>query len=141
MTAQQTDTGIGAVASIMGDRWSMLVIRDVFRGIRRFDELCDDLGIARPILANRLRRLVEVGILTKVAYHEHPQRYDYRLTEAGLGLSPALVALLRWGDQWFGDGTPTAALVHAPCGGAFEQAFWCPRCRTTFDPGAIRSKP
>ena len=140
MAEQRSDAGIVAVASIVGDRWSMLVIRDVFRGIRRFDELCDDLGIARPVLADRLRRLVDCGILTKVLYQEHPKRYDYRLTEAGVGLSPALVALLRWGDEWFGDGTPTAELVHAPCGSAFEQAFWCAECATTFDPSAIRSK-
>ena len=84
----------------------MLVLRDIFRGIRRFDELCVDLGIARPLLATRLKRLVAAGIVEKSPYQDRPVRYDYRLTQAGTELSPALVALLRWGDQWFGDVTP-----------------------------------
>lgn len=133
-------TGIEAVAGLIGDRWAMLVLRDVFRGLRRFDELCEDLGIARPVLVSRLTRLVDAGLLEKVPYQLHPPRYDYRLTAMGVELSPALVALMRWGDRWFGDGAPTAHLVHAPCGGDFEQAFWCATCRTTFGPDAIRAR-
>lgn len=139
MVAQQDDAGIEAVASIIGDRWSMLVLRNIFRGIRRFDALCEDLGVSRPILANRLKRLVEAGVLERVPYQEHPPRYDYRLTDAGVQLSPALVALLRWGDTWFGDGGRTAVLVHADCGTEFEQSFWCSTCKVTFGPAAIRS--
>ena len=134
------EAGIGAVAAIVGDRWSLLVLRDIFRGIRRFDALCDDLGVSRPVLAKRLKRLVESGMLERVPYQDNPPRYDYRLTPAGIQLSPALVALLRWGDTWFGAGEPTAVLVHADCGSEFEQAFWCATCKTTFGPGAIRSR-
>jgi DNA-binding HxlR family transcriptional regulator len=133
-------TGIEAVAAMVGDRWTMLVLRDVFRGVRRFGELCADLGIARPVLVSRLNRLVEAGILEKVPYQSNPPRFDYRLTPMGVELSPALIALIRWGDRWFGDGEPTAHLVHAPCGHDFEQAFWCPTCRTTFGPDAIKSR-
>lgn len=140
MEAKRDDAGLEAVASIVGDRWSMLVLRNIFRGVRRFDALCDDLGVSRPILANRLKRLVEAGVLERVPYQEHPPRYDYRLTEAGVQLSPALVALLRWGDTWFGDGTRTAVLVHAPCGVEFEQGFWCSTCKVTFGPAAIRAR-
>lgn len=127
------------VARLVGDKWSMLVVRDVFRGVRRFDELQADLGVGRAVLADRLRRLTAAGILTKAPYGERPVRYEYRLTEMGLELSPMLVALLRWGDRWLGDGEPTAVLVHGPCGTEFEQAFWCNTCKTTFGPGAIRS--
>ena len=134
-----SDAGIEAVAAIVGDRWSLLVLRNVFRGIRRFDGLQDDLGISRPVLANRLKRLVDAGVLERVPYQENPQRYDYRLTAAGFELSPALVALLRWGDDWFGEGARTALLVHALCGREFEQAFWCATCKSTFGPSAIRS--
>lgn len=134
-------TGIEAVAGLIGDRWAMLVLRDVFRGLRRFDELCDDLGIARPVLVSRLTRLVNAGILEKVPYQERPLRFDYRLTPKGVELSPALIALMRWGDRWFGDGEPTADLVHTPCGHRFEQAFWCSTCRTTFGPDAIKARP
>lgn len=137
---EQHEAGIEAVASIVGDRWSMLVLRNVFRGIRRFDALCDDLGVSRPILANRLKRLVEAGVLERVPYQDHPPRFDYRLTRAGIELSPAIVALLRWGDTWFGDGTPTAVLVHADCGQEFEQGFWCATCKVTLGPSAIRAQ-
>jgi len=130
---------ITAVADLVGDKWSMLVVRDVFRGVRRFDDLCADLGVARAVLAGRLRRLVEAGILIKVPYQDRPVRHEYRLTPMGLELSPMLVALLRWGDRWLGDGEATAVLVHAPCGTELHQAFWCPACRCTFGPAAIRS--
>ena len=117
----------------------MLVVRDVFRGVRRFDELQADLGVGRAVLADRLRRLTAAGVLTKAPYGERPVRYEYRLSQMGVELSPVLVALMRWGDRWLGDGEPTAVLVHAPCGTEFEQVFWCEVCETTFGPAAIRS--
>jgi DNA-binding HxlR family transcriptional regulator len=132
--------GIEAVAAIVGDRWSMLIVRNVFRGIRRFDALHDDLGVSRPVLAGRLKRLVEAGILERTRYQDHPPRHDYVLTPAGLELSPALVALIRWGDRWFGGDERTAVLVHADCGDEFEQSFWCRTCTTTFGPSEIRSR-
>ena len=107
----------------------MLVLRDVFRGVRRFDELCADLGMSRAVLTERLKRLVDAGVLTKVPYQERPVRHEYRLTPMGVELSPMLVALLRWGDRWFGDGETTATLVHGPCGTELHQAFWCPTCQ------------
>ncbi len=136
---QSRNSTLTDVVSLVGDKWSMLVVRDVFRGVRRFDDLQADLGVGRAVLADLLRRLVGAGILHKAPYGERPVRYEYRLTEQGMELSPVLVALLRWGDRWFGDGDPTAVLVHAPCGTEFDQAFWCRACRTTFGPAAIRS--
>jgi DNA-binding HxlR family transcriptional regulator len=124
--------------AIVGDRWSILIVRAGLRGLFRFDELCADLGIARPILTERLARLVEHGIMNKVPYQQRPVRYEYRLTEAGIALSPALVALVRWSEQYIPNATPTTELVHAPCGTELEQAFWCRRCATTFGPAAIR---
>jgi len=118
----------------------MLIVRDVFRGIRRFDALQDDLGVSRPILANRLKRLVTAGLLERQRYQDHPPRYDYVLTPAGVDLSPALVALIRWGDRWFGDGDRTVVLVHADCGKEFEQGFWCSACSCTIGPTDIRSR-
>jgi DNA-binding HxlR family transcriptional regulator len=142
MPSTTTDHGLGieTVAAIVGDRWSMLIVRDVFRGIRRFDALHEDLGVSRPVLAGRLKRLVEAGILERRRYQEHPPRDDYVLTPAGLELSPALVALIRWGDRWFGGTERTAVLVHAECGNEFDQSFWCRACATTFGPSDIRSQ-
>lgn len=135
MTASTLDT----VARLIGDRWAMLVIRDVFRGVRRFDELREDLGVSRAVLSDRLKRLVAAGVLERTPYQDHPPRFEYTLSPMGLELSPMLVALLRWGDRWLGDGDPTAVLVHAPCGTELEQAFWCRSCRTTFGPTAVRA--
>lgn len=132
---------IELVAQLIGDKWSMLVVRDVFRGVRRFDDLRSDIGVSRAVLAGRLKGLVDSGVLTKVPYQQRPVRHEYCLTPMGVELSPMLVALLRWGDRWLGEGEPTAVLVHGPCGTELHQAFWCPRCRTTFGPSAIRSAP
>ena len=127
---------------IIGDRWTILVLRDAFRGIRRFDELRRDLDIARPVLADRLRRLVDSGILERRLYQTRPKRYEYRLTEMGVELSPILVALMRWGDRFLaGDGGPPTVLVHEPCGHELRQGFFCTSCRQTLEPSAIRSRP
>jgi DNA-binding HxlR family transcriptional regulator len=123
---------------VIGDRWSILIVRAALRGLRRFDEFVDDLGIARPVLTDRLRRLVEHDVLEKVPYQERPLRYEYRLTEAGLALSPVLVALVRWSERFVPNVEPSTALVHAPCGTELEQAFWCRHCQTTFGPTQVK---
>jgi DNA-binding HxlR family transcriptional regulator len=124
--------------SVIGDRWSILIVRAALRGLRRFDEFVDDLGIARPVLTERLRRLVEHDVLMKVPYQEHPIRHEYRLTDAGLALSPVLVALVRWSERFVPNVEPSTSLVHASCGTEFEQAYWCRACQTTFGPAAVR---
>jgi DNA-binding HxlR family transcriptional regulator len=124
--------------ALVGDRWTILVLRAALRGIRRFDDFCGDLGIARPILTARLRKLVGAGLMTKELYQEHPPRYEYRLTPAGIALSPVLVALVRWGEQHLSNGQRSTVLVHAACGTELEQGFWCEKCGTTFGPTAIR---
>ena len=134
-------TTIERTLALVGDRWTILVLRAALRGIRRFDDFCSDLGIARPILTARLRKLVAAGLMTKEPYQEHPPRYEYKLTAAGIDLSPALVALVRWGEQHLSDGQASTMLVHAPCGTELEQGFWCSTCATTFGPAAIRGVP
>ena len=133
---------IGRAMEIIGERWTVVVLREVFTGIRRFDDLRVRTDIPRQVLSNRLAKLVEHGILRRTPYREPGarQRYEYRLTEMGMELSPMLVALLRWGDRWLGGGEPTAVLVHAPCNTELEQAFWCRTCRTTFGPAAIKAR-
>lgn len=127
--------------ALVGDRWTILVLRAAFRGIRRYDDFCHDLGIARPILTSRLRKLVGAGLMTRELYQERPPRFDYKLTPAGIALSPAIVALVRWGDEHLATEPPSTKLVHAPCGTELEQGFWCRTCATTFGPGAIRGVP
>jgi DNA-binding HxlR family transcriptional regulator len=130
---------IAGTLDVIGDRWSILILRDAFRGVRRFDELQADLGIARNVLAQRLAKLVAHGVLTKRQYSERPARYEYRLTPKGVDLSPALVALMRWGDKHVSDGDPPLTLLHDSCGQPLDQTFVCWHCDQTVTPGGIRS--
>src|SRR5919112_1114607 len=90
---------IARALEVLGDRWTLLVIRDAFLGLRRFDDFQRDLGIARNVLADRLGRLVDEGILERHAYQERPERFEYRLTEKGADLWPVLISLMKWGDR------------------------------------------
>ena len=132
-------TTIERTLALVGDRWTILILRAAFRGIRRFDEFCADLGIARPMLTRRLRKLVGAGLMTRELYQEHPARFEYRLSSAGLALSPVLVALVRWGDEHLPSSHAKTMLVHAPCGTELVQGFWCDTCAIVVGPGAIRS--
>jgi DNA-binding HxlR family transcriptional regulator len=97
---------IARALEIVGERWTLLVIRDVFLGLHRFDQLQESLGIARNVLTDRLNRLVEEGILERVPYSERPVRYEYRLTPKGRDLQIALVALRQWGDEHLSETPP-----------------------------------
>lgn len=133
---------IAGTLEIIGDRWTILILRDAFRGIRRFEHFHDDLGVARNLLSDRLAKLVVHGILEKVLYEERPPRFEYRLTPKGRDLSPALVALLQWGDRHLaGPAGPPIELVHSTCGEPLDQVFVCWRCDTTATPAEIRSRP
>lgn len=85
---------------VVGERWSLLIIRDVMNGRRRFDELQGSLGVARNVLSSRLQRLVDEDILERRPYQSAPERFEYFLTEKGLDLWPALIALQGWGDRY-----------------------------------------
>jgi DNA-binding HxlR family transcriptional regulator len=97
---------IARALEIVGERWTLLIIRDVFLGIRRFDELQESLGIARNVLTDRLNRLVDEGVLERLPYSERPTRYEYRLTAKGRDLNIALHGLRQWGDTYLNDKPP-----------------------------------
>jgi len=97
---------IARTLEIVGERWTLLIIRDVFLGLRRFDQLQESLGIARNVLTDRLNRLVDEGILVRVRYRERPERYEYRLTDKGRELNVALTALRQWGDTYLSEKPP-----------------------------------
>ena len=130
---------IARALSVVGDRWTLLILRDAFLGARRFDHLQTSLRCSPHVLSTRLAKLVRHGVLERRPYQRRPTRYEYRLTEKGLDLYPVIIGLRGWGDRWFGDGETTATLVHAPCGTELHQAFWCPTCKRTFGPTAIRA--
>ena len=140
--AEDAACSIARSLDIVGDRWTILILRDAFRGLRRFDELRRDLEIPRAVLADRLRKLVDAGVLTRRRYQDHPPRDEYRLTAMGLQLSPILVALMQWGDRWLsGPGGPPTLLVHEPCGTEIDLGFHCPTCDRDFTPTDIASRP
>jgi len=132
---------IAAALQLIGDRWSLLILRDAFRGVRRFDDLAADLGIARNLLADRLQKLVDYGILVKLPYQERPVRYEYRLSAIGMDLSPALVALMRWGDKHVLAEAAPVLLVHDECDTPLDQVLMCPACREAVTPRHIKSRP
>ncbi len=124
--------------SVVGERWTMLIIRDAFLGTRRFDQFQRNLGITRHRLSERLGKLVEHGVLVKVPYHDRPVRYEYRLTRKGLGLYPVLLTLARWGDEWMdgGEGAPLE-YVHQKCGKKTHPVLTCSECGEPLRPQEV----
>jgi DNA-binding HxlR family transcriptional regulator len=113
----------------LGDAWAIMVLRDAFRGSKRFDEFASKLGIATNVLSERLRQLTDAGILEKIAYSAHPPRYEYVLTQKGRDLQPVLMALTRWGDTYLAhDGRPPQTYMHRVCGHAGTPELVCSGC-------------
>jgi DNA-binding HxlR family transcriptional regulator len=119
-----------------------LIVRDVFLGLRRFDQLQDDLGIARNVLQTRLERLVEHGVLEKHPYQQRPLRHEYRLTEKGIDLWPTIVALLQWGDRHApSQAGPPVVITHKDCGGELDAHRVCTRCGKAVSAREARAMP
>ena len=129
---------VARAVAIVGDTWTLLVIREAFFRVKRFDQMQRNLGIARNVLADRLERLVRHGILEKVPYQEHPPRHEYRLTQKGRDLYPALIALMQWGDTYACDTGAPVTLVHKDCGHETEPFLACSHCGEELDPRAVR---
>jgi DNA-binding HxlR family transcriptional regulator len=128
--------------SVVGDRWTMLILRDAFLGVHRFEDFQNDLGMTRHRLADRLRKLVADGILKRVPYQSRPKRFEYRLTEKGVDLYPVIVSLLNWGDRWMAgaDGAPIE-LVHRKCGTHITPALICPHCGDELNAREMTARP
>lgn len=121
---------VAGVLEIVGERWSMLVIREAFFGLRRFDDFQKKVGCARNVLTERLATLVDRGVLRKEPYREEGQRerFEYRLTPAGHELYPVLQSLRQWGDRWLHDGHAPLEVFHRDCGGLVRAEVRCERC-------------
>ena len=124
--------------SVIGDRWTLLILRDCFLRVRRFEEFQARLGVTRPILARRLRKLVEDFVLTKVAYQQRPLRYEYRLTDKGLDLYPVVMSIVHWGDVHMA-GRRGRPLLHRHdrCGKTFDPVMTCSECGEPLDPKRV----
>jgi DNA-binding HxlR family transcriptional regulator len=140
-TYDAQNCSLARALEIVGERWTLLVLRDVFLGVRRFDDFQERLDVSRTVLAGRLKLLVDEGLLKRERYQERPDRFEYVLTEKGLDLWPAINALRAWGDAY---ATPNGApreFVHVPCGTHIEAAAWCPHCRALVAPADVLTGP
>jgi DNA-binding HxlR family transcriptional regulator len=128
--------------AFLGERWSLLIVRDLFLGRRRFEEFQESLGVATNVLSQRLSTLVEEGIAERHRYSEHPERFEYRLTQKGRDLQPILLAMLAWGDRYTAGprGAPLET-VHDECGHASHAVPTCSECGGAVHSGNIHSRP
>jgi DNA-binding HxlR family transcriptional regulator len=128
LLARPRPSSVAATLQVIGDRWSALIIRELFFGSTRFDEFQRHLGIATNILSQRLQRLVEHGIVDKRVYQLRPGRYEYKLTDKGLDLYPVPLSMLAWGDRWLSNGRPPVRLTHLDCGKRLTPRLSCSKC-------------
>lgn len=127
---------------IIGEWWTLLILRDLFLGVRRFDDFVARLGVSRNILTNRLDTLVDAGVVERRAYDEARGRYDYLLTEKGRALWPVLTALRQWGDEWvLGEGHEPLLLEHRTCGHRTNVVPTCDSCGEHLDARSVRAIP
>jgi DNA-binding HxlR family transcriptional regulator len=128
VAAQPRECSVARTLEIVGEKWALLAVREVFLGNRRFDEMIRRIGAPRDTLAARLRLLVGAGILERRQYSEHPARHEYRLTEAGRELYPVILTLMRWGDEHLaGEDGPPVVLEHT-CGHRLVAKVVCEAC-------------
>jgi DNA-binding HxlR family transcriptional regulator len=126
---------------IVGERWTLLILREVLLGYRRFEEIQRHLGIATNVLSDRLQTLVDHGVLRKEAT-DRPDRFEYRTTRKGAELSPILASLMRWGDRWTAsEQGPPRVLVHTACGHDTEAVVTCAHCGEELRPNELRVRP
>ena len=118
---------IAGALDVVGEKWSLLVVRELFLGVRRFSDIAANTGAPRDILTARLRRLEELGVITRRAYSERPPRHEYMLTEAGKDLRPVIMTLKHWGDTYVAHDHQPPVLEHS-CGATFEPRMACAAC-------------
>jgi DNA-binding HxlR family transcriptional regulator len=118
---------------VVGEWWSLLIVRDAFLGVRRFDDFQARLRISRNILTQRLNRLVDNGILKRVSYQDHPPRWEYRLTAKGRDLWHVVIAMRQWGDRWAAPGGPPLKIKHTACGRVVQAVAACSHCGEPLD--------
>jgi DNA-binding HxlR family transcriptional regulator len=126
---------VARTLDLVGEWWTLLIVRDALLGARRFDDF-KATGIADNILTIRLKKLTEAGILKRLRYQTHPDRYEYLLTEKGHALAPVVLALRSWGKR-FTKGPDMSQIVHKACGGGIELGYRCPRCDREIDGAEI----
>jgi DNA-binding HxlR family transcriptional regulator len=131
---------IARTLSVLGERWTLIVLTELFLGRRRFDEIQEERGIASNILSQRLATLVDEGIAERRRYSEHPERFEYHLTDKGRELLPLQLALLEWGDKHMSEAGPPVETIHTECGHAFHMVPTCSHCGEEIKRGAVHAQ-
>ena len=133
---------VARTLDIIGEWWTLLILRDVFYGVRRFESLRSHLGISRKVLTNRLHRLTDEEILKKVSYQEKPTRYEYKLTKKGLDLFPVLLTIMNWGDRWTAEPDEVPVIfMHTDCGKETTPKLVCSHCSEELTAHNMQPKP
>jgi DNA-binding HxlR family transcriptional regulator len=141
-TYDDQNCSVARALEVLGDRWTLLVIRDAFLGVRRFDDFQRDLGVARNVLSDRLQRLVDEGLLERRRYQERPERFEYRLSEKGIDLWPTIITLMKWGDRYYAPpGGPPRVVRHRDCGGGVTLNLTCDACGAQLTARDVVSEP
>ncbi|AUC99039.1 transcriptional regulator [Bradyrhizobium sp. SK17] len=148
---EEEPCSLARTVAVIGDRWSLLILRECFLRIRRFDDFQASLGITRHLLADRLKKLVRFGVLRKIRYQDAPKRYEYILTQKGLDLYPIIMSIVHWGNVHMVDARGRPLLhEHKTCGKMFDPVMVCSECGEPLSakhvhvhpgPGARRSSP
>jgi DNA-binding HxlR family transcriptional regulator len=144
MTPQELaamECSVARTLDAIGDKWSLLILRDAFYGVRRFDDFQRDLGVARNILTDRLQKLVAKGVLEKRQYEERPPRFEYRLSDRGRDLVGVVLVMMRWGDRWTGDGDAPVTITHTKCGHVTQPVVSCSECGDELKLGELWADP
>ena len=138
---KELDCSLFRAMDVLADRWTLMVLREAFMGVRRFTDMQRDLGVARNVLTDRLNFLVDAGVLERRQYQDRPVRHEYRLTEMGKALHPSLLALMHWGDTYLSPEGPPALVEHYACGHDTEPLMVCAHCREPLTTRNVRLKP
>ena len=138
---ESVNCSVARALEVVGEGWSLLIVRDALLGVRRFDDFQTRLGISRNVLAQRLQTLVDQGVMERVPYSEHPPRHEYRLTDKGREVYPILASMAAWGDRWLTgpEGTPLV-LHHTTCGHDMHAVVVCSECAAPLDVREVRAR-
>ena len=134
------ECSIARALSVVGDGWMLVILRDAFRGRRRFAEFEEHTGAQSTVISDRLKRMVDLGLLDRVEDQRYPSRHEYRLTDKGRDLYPSLLMLSTWGDRYLDDGNgPPVSYVHTGCGHAADPRVTCAHCGDEIDVRSLRA--
>jgi DNA-binding HxlR family transcriptional regulator len=138
---EDVNCSVAQCLEVVGEWWSLLIVRDAFLGVTRFEDLQARLGISRNILTQRLNRLVDNGVLKRVPYQDHPPRSEYRLTDKGRDLWHVVTAMRQWGDRWAAPSGPPLKMRHTACGRLVRAVPVCSHCSEPLDVRAVTAVP